>query len=83
MIFQIMFGQVPNFFSDHGCFNPFRIFLFAIQKFLVRVSASWKFYSDSSIPSDVVITYTMHSADFGPQRNCRQMIGILMVFLLT
>ena len=61
MIFQINFGQVPNFFSDHGCFNnPFR-------KYLARVSASWKFNLDSSIPSNVKITNTMHSADFSPQ----------------
>ena len=68
MIFQINFGQVPNFFSDHGCFNiPFRISLLAIRKYLARVLASWKFNSDSSTPSDVKITTTMHSADFSPQ----------------
>ena len=62
------FGQVPNFFSDHGCFNnPFRISLLAIRKYLARVSASWKFNLDSSIPSNVKITNTMHSADFSPQ----------------
>ena len=68
MIFQINFGQVPNFFSDHGCFNnPFRKSLLAIRKYLARVSASWKFNLDSSIPRDVKITNTMHSADFSPQ----------------
>ena len=68
MIFQINFGQVPNFFSDHGCLhNPFHISLLAIRKYLARVSASWKFNLDSSIPRDVKITNTMHSADFSPQ----------------
>ena len=67
MIFQINFGQVPNFFSD-GCFNiHFRISLLAIRKYVARVSASWKFNLNSSIPSDVKITNTMHSADFSPQ----------------
>ena len=68
MIFQINFGQVPNFFSDHGCLhNPFHISLLAIRKYRARVSASWKFNLDSSIPRDVKITITMHSADFSPQ----------------
>ena len=67
MIFQIMFGQVPNFLVTMAVSILFVYFCLQFGNISLRVSASWIFNSDSSIPSDVIITYTMHGADFGPQ----------------
>ena len=67
MIFQINFGQVPNFLVTMAVSIILSHIFACKSENVARVSASWRFNSDSSTPVPILSDVVMHIADFGRQ----------------